>query len=203
MQSGSEKMSVTNLADRQCREEHDILHNVVKILHLQEDLQSKLESVLTAMTRFSELQEEFKAGIFLADEKQKVLRLFCTVGELNEKFLARESEIPYGHCLCGMAAECGQMVFSDSCGEDGRFDPKNRTRAARGAYVVPLKHRERVVGVMFLYTDEFPSVQGRNRELISSIGGLIGDAIASHQRDEELLAKDFELFELQQLNSTN
>ena len=56
---------------------------------------------------------------------------------------------------------------------------------------------------MFLYTDEFPSGQGISHQLLLSIGGLIGDAIISHRRDEELLAKNYELDELNQLNTPN
>lgn len=180
-------------------EEHDTLHEIVKILHQQDDFLNNLENVLVALTRFSELEEEYKAGIFLADQKNKVLRLFCTVGEFPNKFFKLEDKILYGQCLCGKVASSGELMNVPSCCEDDRYDSKSMTKVSRGAYVVPLKSHEQVVGIMFLYTKEFPSVQKRNKELLLSIGGLIGDAIVSHQRDEELCRLKYELYELNEL----
>ena len=133
-----ERIDDAKYDNRQIIEEHDVLHEVVKILHKQDDLQNKLENVLTALTRFSQLEQENKAGIFLAEEKNKLLRLFCTVGEFPRKFFKLEDEILYGQCLCGKAAASGKIIYTDSCCGDDRYDPKTKTRAPRGAYVIPL-----------------------------------------------------------------
>ena len=49
---------------------------------------------------------------------------------------------------------------------------------------------------MFLYTDENPPWYVRSQEILLSIGGLIADAIVSHQREEEIQRKNIELKEL-------
>jgi transcriptional regulator with GAF, ATPase, and Fis domain len=203
MKSNLEKVDNAKYDNRQIIEEHNILQAVVKMLHEEDDLQNKLENVLTTLTRFKQMEEQNKAGIFLVEEKSKALRLFCTVGEFPKKFYKLEDKVMYGQCLCGKAAASGEIIITNSCCEDDRYDPKTKTKILRGAYVIPLICRKQVVGVMFLYMDEYPSGQGLGKALLLAIGGLIGDAIVSHQKEDELLHRNYELYELSQLQAPN
>jgi signal transduction histidine kinase len=186
---------------RQRTEEYRVLHEVARVLHKTQDLREMLESALKVLTQFKELEVEYKAGIFLADEERKVLKLFSTIGKFTNEFLEKEKEIPYGNCLCGRAAVSGEMIISESCFSDKRHENIFEDMTDHGHYIVPLKSQGKMIGVLFLYTDANPPWYVRSQEILLSIGGLIGDAIVSHRRGEQILENNKQLKELNELKN--
>ncbi|MDH5789542.1 MAG: GAF domain-containing sensor histidine kinase [Nitrospinota bacterium] len=166
--------------------EYQVLHEVARALQSSEETELILKQVLKILIQFEELKVESKAGIFLADEEKKVLRLFTTVGFFTDEFLEREQEVPYGDCLCGRAAVSGELLMSDSCFIDARHERTFTDMTAHGHYIIPLKSREKLVGVMFLYTSINPSWYKHSQEVLLSIGGLVGDAVMRLQNEEQL-----------------
>jgi signal transduction histidine kinase len=166
--------------------EYQVLHEVARTLQSSEDTESILKQVMKILIQFEELKVESKAGIFLADEDKKVLRLFTTVGSFTDEFLEREKEVPYGDCLCGRAAVSGKLLMSDSCFTDARHERTFTDMTAHGHYIIPLKSREKLVGVMFLYTSINPSWYKHSQEVLLSIGGLVGDAVMRLQNEEQI-----------------
>jgi PAS domain S-box-containing protein len=167
-------------------EEYRILHKVAQILQTTGELKGMLQDVLRAITGFEELKVENKAGLFLADEDNKVLRLFTTFGKFSKEFLENEKEVPFGNCLCGRVAESGQILMSESCFTDSRHERRYDDMTAHGHYIVPLKTSEKLVGVMFLYTNTNPVWYQHSQEVLLSIGGLIANTIERKRIDEEL-----------------
>jgi signal transduction histidine kinase len=186
---------------RRRTEEYKVLHEIAKILQNPVGLKNMLISALTNLVRFQELEVENKAGIFLTDPEEKVLRLFCTVGDFSQEFMDKESVIPYGACLCGKAAVSGEFLISNSCFSDSRHEHKFDGMTAHGHYIVPLKSGGDIIGVLFLYTDESPPWYARSQEILLSIGGLIADAIVSQRREEEIKNKNIQLKELNDLKN--
>lgn len=186
---------------RRRTEEYKVLHEIAKILHNPDGLKNMLVKALTTLVRFQELEVENKAGIFLADPENKVLRLFCTVGEFGQEFMEKEAEIAYGACLCGKAAISGEILISNSCFTDLRHEHKFDNMTAHGHYIVPLKSENQLIGILFLYTDESPPWYVRSQEILLSIGGLIADAIVSRRREEEIQHKNTQLSELNELKN--
>ena len=186
---------------RQRTEEYRVLHEVARALHNTQDLKEMLEKALKVLTQFKELEVEYKAGIFLADEEKRVLRLFSTIGKFTDEFLEKEKEIPYGNCLCGRAAVSGEMIISESCFSDKRHENIFHDMTDHGHYIVPLKSKGKMIGVLFLYTDANPPWYVRSQEILLSIGGLIGDAIVSHRRGEQILENNKQLKELNDLKN--
>jgi len=169
---------------RLATEEYKVLHEVAKALHRTNSMENMLIRALEPITKFKELQVEYKAGIFLADEKKKELHLTATLGQFSDEFMEKDKVVPYGHCLCGRAAKSGEMLVSKNCFSDSRHNRIFTDMTAHGHYIVPLKSRDKLVGVMFLYTDENPPWYERSNEILLSIGDLIADAI-EHKRIEE------------------
>lgn len=167
-------------------EEYRILHKVAQILQGSGELKGMLENALRAITGFEELKVENKAGIFLVDESNKVLRLFTTFGKFSKEFLEKEREVPFGNCLCGRVAESGQMLMSESCFADSRHERVYSDMTAHGHYIIPLKISDKLVGVMFLYTNTNPDWYQHSQEVLLSIGDLIANAIEKKQVDDEL-----------------
>lgn len=196
-----EKIDSAEEEIRRRTEEYRVLHEVAKILHNAEGLKDMLEKVMTTLTRFRELEVENKAGIFLADEERRVLRLFSTIGDFSEEFLEKEQEIPYGNCLCGRAVVSGELIVSNNCFSDSRHENRFAGMTSHGHYIVPLKSAGQILGVLFLYTDENPPWYCRSQEILMSIGGLIGDALVSRKREEEIVRKNRQLEELNKLKN--
>jgi signal transduction histidine kinase len=175
-----------NESDRNITEEYRILHKVAQILQASGDLQTMLEEAMWVITDFKELKVENKAGIFLVNDEKKVLNLFTTVGEFTEEFLEREQEVPFGDCLCGRVAVSGYLLMSESCFSDTRHERTFEGMTAHGHYIVPLKTDDKLIGVMFLYTNINPVWYKLSQEVLLSIGGLIADAIQKKLVEKEL-----------------
>ena len=169
-------------------EEYRILHKVAKILEAPGDLTTMLKSAMQVLTEFEDLRVESKAGIFLADTKKKVLRLFVTYGSFSQEFLQKEKEVPFGDCLCGRAAASGELLMSESCFSDPRHERTFSDMEAHGHYIIPLKGSSGLVGILFLYTNTHPSWYRHSQEVLLSIGGLIAGAIQRKQIEQELAA---------------
>ncbi|MGP0565919.1 MULTISPECIES: GAF domain-containing sensor histidine kinase [unclassified Nitrospina] len=186
---------------RQRTQEYRVLHEVAKTLHSSTDMKSMLIDTITVLTRFEELEVENKAGIFLVNEEEQKMELYCTIGTFSEEFLNKEKEIPLGQCLCGRVAESGEMIVSDSCFTDSRHENKFQDMTDHGHYIVPLKNKGRIIGVLFLYTDPNPPWYVRSKEILMSIGGLIADAIVSCRREEEIVESNQKLKRLNELKN--
>jgi signal transduction histidine kinase len=167
-------------------QEYQVLHKVAQILQAPAELEDMLGAAMKAITAFEELRVEAKAGIFLADKKNKILRLLTTYGEFSQEFLDKEKEVPFGDCLCGRAAVSGEILMSESCFEDSRHERTFSDMTAHGHYIVPLKSGDHLVGIMFLYTNTHPSWYRNSQEVLLSIGGLIAGAIERKQIEEEI-----------------
>jgi signal transduction histidine kinase len=167
-------------------QEYEVLHEVARVLHSSQGVKNMLEQVLLVLTGFEDLKVEKKAGIFLADPEKKVLNLYCTLGEFTDEFLEKEKVVPYGDCLCGRVADSGELLMSESCFSDDRHERKYANMQAHGHYIIPLKTKEKLVGVMFLYTNTNPSWYPHSQEVLLSLGGLVADAIEHSLVEEEL-----------------
>ena len=186
---------------RQRDEEYRVLHNVAKSLQSTDGMETMLQEAIKAIVEYGELKVEYKAGIFLVDEEERVLNLFTVIGEFSDEFLEREQVVPYGECLCGRAAESGDMVISDNCFSDDRHDRQFKGMTAHGHYIVPLKSRTKLVGILFLYTDPDPPWFERNQEILLSMGSLIADAIERQHAEEEIRRNNKKLTELNELKN--
>jgi len=170
----------------QITDEYRVLHKVAKILESQGNLIEILQKVMQAITQFEGLHVESKAGIFLADNEKKVLQLLITYGSFSKEFLEKEKEVPFGDCLCGRVAVSGNLLMSESCFTDSRHERSFSDMKAHGHYIVPLNGTDKLIGVMFLYTDTNPSWYQHSQEVLLSIGGLIANTIERKQLEEEL-----------------
>jgi signal transduction histidine kinase len=195
---------LSNKAEEQIRksnEEYKVLHNVAKSLQSTEGTKIMLQDAMKAIVEYGELQVEYKAGIFLVDEEKRVLNLFTWVGEFSDEFLESEKVVLYGECLCGRAAASGEMIISNNCFSDKRHDNVFDDMKAHGHYIVPLKSRNKLVGILFLYTDPDPPWFERSQEILLSMGSLIADAIEQRKAEEQIRTKNNELRELNELKN--
>ena len=91
-----------------------------------------------------------------------------------------------GSCLCGSAAESGDIIVTRGCNQDVRHTlPWNGDRA-HGHVVIPLTAQEKVVGVFYCYLPESRHFEGQKRDLFRSIGDQVGVAIENARLYERI-----------------
>jgi len=146
---------------------------VCRSLDLEQVLGTGLDGVLEVI----DLQA--KAGIFLLDGKAQELHLVAHRG-LSEEFVQQERIVPVGECLCGLVAQSGEILFTEESGEDVRHS-RMRETGSHAHIVVPLKSRDRVVGVMFLYPRDAYQPRNWSLELLAFIGRQIGVSVENAQ----------------------
>ena len=142
---------------------------VSRSLELEQILNDALDKVLDVMGW------EARAGIFLLDPETQDLRLKAHRG-LSEEFIRRESAVSLGECLCGLVAQSGEVLFVEDDCHDGRHTRMKNMRP-HAHLIVPLKSRDSVLGVMFLYPHGLRPPDSRSLEMLASIGNQIGIAV--------------------------
>lgn len=183
---------------RQRTEEFRVLHNVIKSFQSAETLEKMLQEAMTSIVEYGGLKIGNKAGIYLADGEKHVLNLFTWIGEFKDEFLENEKEVPYGESIYGRAAASGKMVIIKKCIPSKRHNNMQvEGIMPHGHYIIPLKVRKKIVGILFLFTDPDPPWFERSQEILLSLGSVIAYAI-DQKRGEELIQKKND--ELQELN---
>jgi two-component system sensor histidine kinase DegS len=127
---------------------------------------------------------EVKGGIFLLDAAGQKLHLRAHHG-LSPEFVQREAEITVGECLCGLAAESGQGLFASNALEGARHS-RCRELDSHSHVIVPLKSRDRVLGVMFLYLGGRYQPIAEDWRLFASLGSQIGIAVENARLYENM-----------------
>lgn len=148
-------------------------------------LVARFEQVIEMICQFDGLEIQKKAGIFLKKENQ--LHLFAKYGAFTDEFLKEEECVQVGDCLCGRVAHSGILKVSNNCFTDHEHDHQFEGMTPHGHYIVPLKYAGKVLGVMFLYTEPYPSRDAERLEMLSSIGHMIGVAISNEQVQQKLI----------------
>lgn len=163
---------------------------VSQILQSQNTLKQRVSDALEAISQAEGLQIQNKLGVFLLPEGACELEMFVTHGQYTDEFMHREKCVKLGSCLCGRAAVAGEMIVSDDCFTDPDHEHNFDGMTSHGHYIVPLKHYNKILGILFMYTDPYPSRDQIRLETLQFIGDLFGLAIADEQVKAELkLAK--------------
>jgi PAS domain S-box-containing protein len=178
---------VKELEEKNNREREDALirAKVAQILQRQLPLKDRISIVLEVLAGFKGLQLQNKLGVFLLPEGACQLEMYVTHGKYTDEFLHKEQCVNLGDCLCGRAAVTGLLKISDDCMTDPEHEHTFDGMTSHGHYIVPLKNAEKVLGVLFMYTDPYPSREPSRLEALNFIGEMIGLAIANELVQEE------------------
>lgn len=162
---------------------------VSKTLSVDEVLNRALDEIM----QLAHLKIEKKGGIFLTDDKTGLLHLKAHRG-CSEEFAMREQAVPYGDCLCGIAAETGEFVISEDCSADKRYTRRSAEIVRQGHISLPLKSRDKLLGVLCLYLPSETSLTSEETGLLKSIADIIAVSLhnALNHRQVAMLAQSLE-----------
>ena len=151
-----------------------ILNEISSVVSRSVDMDHLLTGILDTITaRFPAFSEIHRGGIFLvADDK---LILTAHLGH-DDEFLRLHQNITINDCLCGQAARTGKIIFSENSGLDPHHTLCGSLGHPHGHAIIPLTAMEKVVGVLYLYTDANVRITDKEN-LLQNIGQQIGLAI--------------------------
>jgi PAS domain S-box-containing protein len=158
------------------------LNEVAGIIASNQDIDVMLRMVLE-MTLFLPFLEVTKGIIFLRDEKNPArFNMAAHVG------LTPCDRITSGQCLCGMAAESGEIVYSSDCSDDRRHTKSHPDMKRHGHVVLPIKSKDGVLGVMSYYLEPGTVLPEAEIHLLTSISNQLATGISNHRLLEKITA---------------
>jgi len=160
----------------------EILYDVAANINAARDL----EDLLTRFLHTLKNAVDARAGMVRMLTSDGNMQLVASSG-LDREVIKREQLISVERCLCGKAAQSGEVYALDDlqgCGQFvGRpfFDDKKVEMIA-----VPLRYRGQILGVYNLFTEQHGLVEREDvKNLLTSIGQHLGMAIEKSRLDEE------------------
>jgi signal transduction histidine kinase/PAS domain-containing protein len=137
--------------------------------------------------------ELFKAdigGILLTDEKTQTLSYKVQRG-LSEKFVKGIDFLPLGEGIAGKAAISGETQITEDISRDPRVTRSVVSEEGLKAFIsVPLKSKQKVVGVLNISSLEKHSFSPEEIQLLTAIGHQLGIAIENAKLYSELESKE-------------
>ena len=159
-----------------------LLAGVSSLLSQSMEFTALLNTILDTITRIDIFKFERSGGIMIL--RDGVLNLVAHLGH-SEDFLEKHRAIKFGECLCGLAAETGEVITSTDSAGDARHTITYGGIKPHGHIIIPLKSKDSVVGVLYLYLQPGVIVDSDRKSFLESIGGLLGVAVSNSLLYEE------------------
>lgn len=174
-----------NLEMQIVRRHHQLLtlshiSNAVSVLH-------NLDAVLrTALDDVLELISGAFGGILLLDEKTKTLYYRVQRG-LSHQY-TEDRRIALGDGIAGRVAQSGEPILIEDISQDPRAARPDlvSVEGIRGCVSIPLKARDKVVGVLNIFSHMVGRFGADDVSLLTSIGDYLGTAIEQAKLYERL-----------------
>lgn len=151
-----------------------VLGRLSAIISQSDQLRPALNEILDELLALTNSQ---MGGVFELDDASGNLTPIGSRG-VSQSFLDAERCIPLGNCLCGEAARTGVAVSAPDIASTPQLT-RSACRDERFASVlsIPLRSRERIVGVLALFSRESRELSDSDRNLFRLIGDQIGIAL--------------------------
>ena len=129
-----------------------------------------------------------KGVIFLRDEKDPAkFNMAAHVGP-TPCLLGKEAHIASGQCLCGMAVQSGEIIYSSDCSDDPRHTTNYPDMECHGHVVLPIKSKDDILGVMTHYLEPGTVLSEAEIHLLTSISNQLATGILNHRFLEKIAA---------------
>ncbi|MEA3275511.1 MAG: ATP-binding protein, partial [Pseudomonadota bacterium] len=155
-----------------------ILRDSLRPVSLDEILWQALSLVLTR----HEMELEHKGCIFLVDTETEELVLKVREG-LPDSILDSCGRVPFGQCLCGLAAENRTLLHIDRV--DDRHDRDYRGMTPHGHYCVPIQSDGEVLGLLNLYVPEGHQSSEEKERFVTAIADSLAGIVRRRQAEDQ------------------
>ncbi|MBF0566916.1 MAG: GGDEF domain-containing protein, partial [Nitrospirae bacterium] len=161
----------------------DVLNEILKISLRPISLKEQLERILNLILDIPWLALQSKGALFLVEDAPEVLVMKAQKGLSNE-LLTDCINIPFGKCLCGLAASKKEMVFAARI--DERHDVTFEGMLPHGHYCVPILSGSDILGVLNMYVKEGYKRSTREEDFLHSVANALAGIIKRKQVEESL-----------------
>jgi signal transduction histidine kinase len=157
-------------------EELAALNAIAAVVSQSLDLNQILNDALDEVLQLEALKVEAGAMMFLLDEQTGELALAVHRG-IPEGHPCLVGPLQVGDCLCGLAAQRGEVIVSDDCWQDERHNRRWPEMPPHRDICLPLKVRGKVLGVLKVWVPVAQEVTDADVKLWTSVSGQIGVAV--------------------------
>ena len=109
------------------------------------------------------------------------------------------AKVPFGTCLCGLAALTGEIQFADHI--DERHGICYEGMDSHGHYIVPLLFGSRTIGVIDIYLKEGHIRDEREEEFLCTVADTLAGIIVRRQAEDEKEKLHAQLLQAQKLEA--
>ncbi|HEY4485529.1 MAG TPA: GAF domain-containing protein [Nitrospiria bacterium] len=154
------------------------LNRMAAVISQAGDLEKALDGTLDELLRLTGAD----IGTIHVLEAGTGALLMCASRGVSSEFVKAEECIPPPDCLCGRAASEGRIISSPDMGADPRMTRMACRKEQMGSVIsIPLQSRERVMGVLTLYSKRTQVFSDADEQLLTLVGHQIGVAIENAQ----------------------
>ncbi|MFQ6082193.1 MAG: GAF domain-containing protein [Candidatus Aminicenantia bacterium] len=184
----TEKLKKVNEELSRSNKELSILYHISKTisqsLALEEMLKDTFDKIIELM--------EFKGGsVGLIDEENKNIEFIIHRG-LSKEFIENitQDKVKIGEGYSGQVAQTGQIVFVEDISKDSRLTrPLLKKEGVKSLISIPLKAKDKVFGVMTVFTHRLRYFSSKDLKLLLSVGNQLGIAIENSKLYQKLKEK--------------
>jgi two-component system nitrate/nitrite sensor histidine kinase NarX len=156
----------------------DVLNTISATISQSPHLTAALDATLE---RLLKLTEADIGSIHILDSASQDLVL-CASRGVTQSFIYTERRIPMGACLCGLAVRLGEVVVSNDLSKEERLSRSACRDERFGSMIsVPLRAREKTLGILTLYSKRTHAFDHTDRPLLIAISHHIGVAVENSQ----------------------
>jgi signal transduction histidine kinase len=164
------------------------LDHIGQALHQSLDLDTALNRVLEHVLEVMRLES---GDVWLIQDGRLVMRASCGVAP---RFVGLEHVTSLGQCVCGQAAECGELIAVEDLSRAPACASSTCTcQEFRAILSVPVRAAEQVIGVLHVASNVPRRFDTGDRALLSSVSHQVGAAVERAQLRARLKALSQEL----------
>lgn len=167
-----------------------VFHNVARALTSELDLDAILRAIMRQMEQFF-LPEQW--SLLIVDEAQQDLFYAVVVGRAETDL--RDERVKIGEGLAGWVAQHGETLIIPESAEDPRLASRSEDRRfrIRSAICMPLRSRQRTLGVIQLFNCKVESLEDDTisfLHLLCDYGAIAIENAQAFERIQELTVTD-------------
>ncbi|MBN1889039.1 MAG: GAF domain-containing protein [Thermoflexales bacterium] len=155
----------------------------------------------SVVTLIKERFDYYHAQIFQYEPALDAVVLVTSYGEAGQRLLGRGHRLPMGRGVVGTAAATGQSILATDVSKDKDWRPNPDLPDTKGELAVPIKLRERVLGILDVQSDRAGALSQDDQLLLEGLCGQIAIAIESTRLRQDMEGRLRELNEMYRTTS--
>lgn len=161
------------------------INKILKVSLSKLSIKDSLDAILEIVISSDFINLQKQGGIFLTDETKQSLSLVSHANFAKE-LLTQCNKVAFGRCLCGKAAQSGEVMFVDCVNElhENTYEGIKQ----HGHYSVPIITGDEVIGVIVVYLNHGHPYSIKEVRFLESVADIIGGMISRKKAEEQVIS---------------